>query len=154
MKAEMLSFFEPRYRYFAKWWIQLFAESEGKDGKGLYPVSAQCSEDLHSIGQFVQDGTHMIFETFLDVKNQDASYVLEKDQVDDRFDYLNGVDFWEINKGVLKQTGKPIPSVFHVSKYRSNRLMNTALDSYFISLNLPAIFPACFWELIPLISQE
>ena len=55
MKAEMLSFFEPRYRYFAKWWIQLFAESEGKDGKGLYPVSAQCSEDLHSIGQFVQD---------------------------------------------------------------------------------------------------
>ena len=106
MKAEMLSFFEPRYRYFAKWWIQLFAESEGKDGKGLYPVSAQCSEDLHSIGQFVQDGTHMIFETFLDVKNQDASYVLEKDQVDDRFDYLNGVDFWEINKKAFEATYK------------------------------------------------
>ena len=106
MKAEMLSFFEPRYRYFAKWWIQLFAESEGKDGKGLYPVSAQYSEDLHSIGQFVQDGTHMMFETFLDVKNQDASYVLEKDQVDDRFDYLNGVDFWEINKKAFEATYK------------------------------------------------
>ena len=91
----------------------------------------------------------MMFETFLDVKNQDASYVLEKDQVDDRFDYLNGVDFWEINKRHLKQPIKPIPSVFHVSKSRWNRLMNTALDSYFISLNLPAIFPACFWELIP-----
>ena len=59
-----------------------------------------------------------------------------------------------LTKRRLKQPIKPIPSVFHVSKSRSNRLMNTALDSYFISLNLPAIFPACFWELIPLISQE
>ena len=106
MKVEMLSFFEPRYRYFAKWWTQLFAESEGKDGKGLYPVSAQCSEDLHSVGQFVQDGTHMMFETFLDVKNQDSSYILKNDQVDDRFDYLDGMDFWEINKKAFEATYK------------------------------------------------
>ena len=106
MKMEMLTFFEPRYRFFAKWWIQLFAESEGKDGKGLYPVSAECSEDLHSVGQFIQDGTHMMLETFLEVKNQDASYILEKDQVDDRFDYLNGVDFWDINKKAFEATLK------------------------------------------------
>ena len=102
----MLSFFEPRYRFFAKWWIQLFAESEGKDGKGIYPVAAECSEDLHSIGQFVQDGSHIMAETFLEVKNRDASYVLEKDQVDDRFDYLNGVDFWEINRKAFEATLK------------------------------------------------
>lgn len=104
--TEMLSFFEPRYRYFSKWWIQLFAESEGKEGKGIYPVSAQCSEDLHSVGQFVQDGSHIIAETFLDIKNQDASYILEKDSVDDRFDYLNGVDLWEINKKAFEATYK------------------------------------------------
>ena len=106
IKIEMLSFFEPRYRFFAKWWIQLFAESEGKDGKGIYPVAAECSEDLHSIGQFVQDGSHIMAETFLEVKNRDASYVLEKDQVDDRFDYLNGVDFWEINRKAFEATLK------------------------------------------------
>ncbi len=104
IKMEMLSFFEPRYRFFAKWWIQLFAESEGKDGKGIYPVAAECSEDLHSVGQFVQDGSHVMAETFLEVRNQDAAYVLEKDQVDDRFDYLNGVDFWEINRKAFEAT--------------------------------------------------
>ncbi len=106
MKAEMLSFFEPRYRYFAKWWTQLFAESEGKCKKGLYPISSQCSEDLHSVGQFVQDGSPIMFETFLDVKNQDASYISEGDGVDDRFDYLDGVDFWEINKKAFEATYK------------------------------------------------
>ncbi|MCI8831936.1 MAG: glucose-6-phosphate isomerase [Lachnospiraceae bacterium] len=106
MKAEMLSFFEPRYNYFAKWWIQLFAESEGKEGKGIYPISAQYSEDLHSVGQFIQEGTPMIFETFLDIKNQDASYILEKDLADDRFDYLNGKDLWEINKKAFEATYK------------------------------------------------
>lgn len=106
MKIEMLSFFEPRYRYFAKWWTQLFAESEGKCKKGLYPVSAQCSEDLHSVGQFVQDGSPIIFETFLNVKNQDASCISEPDGVDDGFEYLNGMDFWEINKKAFEATYK------------------------------------------------
>lgn len=106
MKMEMLSFFEPRYRFFAKWWVQLFAESEGKDGKGMYPVAAECSEDLHSVGQFVQDGSHILLETFLDVAERDASWVLEDDGVDDRFGYLNGVDLWDINKTAFQATYK------------------------------------------------
>lgn len=103
-RIEMLSFFEPRFRYFAKWWTQLFAESEGKDGKGVYPVSAECSEDLHSVGQFVQDGSPVIYETFLDLKNQDSSCMLEAGTIDDGFGYLNGLDFWNINRTAMEAT--------------------------------------------------
>ena len=103
-RIEMLAAFESRFRYFAKWWIQLFAESEGKDGKGLYPVFAEYSEDLHSVGQFVQEGTPVIFETFLEIRNQDACCVLSTDHVDDRFGYLDGTDFWDINKSAYEAT--------------------------------------------------
>ncbi|MFI3168375.1 MAG: glucose-6-phosphate isomerase [Faecalibacterium sp.] len=97
-RMEMLSFFEPRLRYFSKWWTQLFAESEGKDGKGCYPIVGEYSEDLHSIGQFVQEGTPIIFETFLCVSERDVLFSPQADAVDDRFDYLNDKDFWQINK--------------------------------------------------------
>ncbi|MCI8980798.1 MAG: glucose-6-phosphate isomerase [Hungatella sp.] len=103
-RVEMLSFFEPRFRYFGKWWTQLLAESEGKDGKGAYPVTAECSEDLHSVGQFVQEGSPVIYETFLNVKERDFSYVLEADGVDDRFDYVNGRDLWDINQAAFGAT--------------------------------------------------
>ena len=72
-KAEMLSAFEPRLAWFFKWWEQLFAESEGKDGKGLLPVTGEYSEQLHSFGHFVQEGTHLMFETFLDVRTPGVS---------------------------------------------------------------------------------
>lgn len=102
--VELLSYFEPRYFRLAKWWKQLFGESEGKDDKGLLPMDTCYSEDLHSLGQFVQDGTPMLFETFLDVQKQDFSYVLHDDDVEDRFGYLNGKDFWDINKAAFKAT--------------------------------------------------
>lgn len=103
-KLEMLAFFEPQLHYFSKWWIQLFAESEGKEGKGLYPVAANYSEDLHSVGQYVQEGQPMIFETFLDVLEQNSTVILVKDDVDDRFDYLNNKNLWEINKAAFEAT--------------------------------------------------
>ena len=103
-RMEMLSFFEPRFFRFAKWWMQLFGESEGKNGKGLYPLFGNFSEDLHSIGQFIQDGTCVIFETFLDVSNSGASYVVHADDVDDRFDYLDGKDFDEVNRAAFDAT--------------------------------------------------
>lgn len=56
-RVEMLASFEPQLRWFYKWWIQLFAESEGKDNKGVFPVASEFSEDLHSVGQFIQDGS-------------------------------------------------------------------------------------------------
>ena len=103
-RMEMLSFFEPRLFRFAKWWMQLFGESEGKDNLGLYPLFGNFSEDLHSIGQFLQDGTPVIFETFLDVRHSGASLKLHGDDVDARFDYLDGKDFDEINRAAYEAT--------------------------------------------------
>lgn len=101
---EMMAFFEPQLHFFSKWWIQLFAESEGKDNKGIYPVAVNYSEDLHSVGQYVQDGQKILFETFIDIAEQNGSVILTKDNVDDRFDYLNGKDFWDINKAAFEAT--------------------------------------------------
>ena len=105
-RVELLSFFEPRFRWFSKWWEQLFAESEGKDGRGIFPAAAECSEELHSLGQFVQDGTHILFETFLDVLEPGAgdSLVLGGTDVADAFGYLDGKDFWDINKASFTAT--------------------------------------------------
>lgn len=97
-RIEMLSSFEPRYQYFNSWWTQLFAESEGKDNKGLYPVTAKYSEDLHSVGQFVQEGTPILFETFLNIQNQGPVTPVEADEVDDGFDYLNGSSLDQISR--------------------------------------------------------
>lgn len=101
---EMLAFFEPRLEYFSKWWIQLFAESEGKDGQGLYPVAASYSEDLHSIGQFVQDGKKMMFETFLNVEDPISHLDHYSDEVDDGFDYLDGKSLTQINTAAYEAT--------------------------------------------------
>ena len=102
--VEILVTYNPKLTYIAEWWKQLYGESEGKDDKGLLPMDTCYSEDLHSLGQFVQDGTPMLFETFLDVQKQDFSYVLHDDGVDDRFGYLDGKDFWEINKAAYRAT--------------------------------------------------
>ena len=75
-RVEMLSSFEPQLRWFYKWWVQLFAESEGKQGRGLYPTASEYSEDLHSVGQYVQDG----------------------------FEYLGAMDFAEINRVAFEAT--------------------------------------------------
>lgn len=96
---EMLVSFEPQYAYFAKWWVQLFGESEGKEKKGIFPTAAIYSEDLHSIGQYMQDGRRNLIETFVSVKNPKAKAVIEADpDFGDRFDYLDGMDFDQINK--------------------------------------------------------
>lgn len=60
-----------------------FAESEGKDNKGVFPVAGEFSEELHSVGQFIQDGSPIMFETFLDVKKQNASLIVEPDEKED-----------------------------------------------------------------------
>ena len=104
-RMEMLASFEPQLHWFYKWWIQLFAESEGKEDQGLYPISGEYSEELHSVGQFLQDGSPVIFETFLHVKDPQASMIVHPDGcVKDDFDYLNGKDFREINEAAYGAT--------------------------------------------------
>ena len=102
---EMLVSFEPQYAYLEKWWVQLFGESEGKDKKGSFPACAIYSEDLHSMGQFIQDGSRLMFETVLSVEDPGAEIILEKEDVDlDGLNYLAGksVDF--INKSAMNGT--------------------------------------------------
>lgn len=102
---EMLVSFEPQFAFFNKWWIQLFGESEGKEKKGIFPSGAIYSEDLHSMGQYMQDGRRNLIETFLTVEDPKASVIIESDRTfGDRFDYLDGMDFKEINRAAEKAT--------------------------------------------------
>lgn len=105
-RVELLGFFEPRFRWFSKWWEQLYGESEGKDGKGIFPAALECSEEMHSLGQYAQDGTHQLFETFIDLMEPGAgdSLVLGGTDVADAFGYLDGKDFWDINKASFNAT--------------------------------------------------
>ena len=103
--VEQLAAFEPQLAYFFKWWVQLFGESEGKDKKGIFPSAACYSEDLHSMGQYMQDGARILLETFLQVEQVDGSVVIAPDKAfGDRFDYLDGLDFATINKAAESAT--------------------------------------------------
>ena len=130
-RMEMLSFFEPRFFRFAKWWMQLFGESEGKEDKGLYPLFGNFSEDLHSIGQFLQEGTPVIFETFLEARHTGASLPLRGDEVDDRFDYLDGKDFDEINRIACQATVQAHAGRFPCLKVSVDAIDETAFGQLF-----------------------
>lgn len=87
--VEILVTYEPALRTFAEWWKQLFGESEGKDQKGLYPASVANTTDLHSMGQFIQEGSRNLFETVVRVENSDAAIYLPSDpQLEDGLEYL------------------------------------------------------------------
>lgn len=93
---EMLINYEPGLQYFSEWWKQLFGESEGKDQKGIFPASANFSTDLHSLGQYVQEGRRDLFETVIKVNKARHELIIEKEDNDlDGLNYLAGktVDF-------------------------------------------------------------
>jgi len=104
-KVEMLAGYEPSFRFFAEWWKQLYGESEGKDQKGIFPAAVDLTTDLHSMGQFIQDGARIMFETVLEVAESPAEIILKKEDVDtDGMNYLAGksVDF--VNKSAMNGT--------------------------------------------------
>lgn len=86
--VEMLISYDPSFTMMAEWWKQLYGESEGKDNKGIFPSSATFSTDLHSLGQFVQDGSRVMFETVVDIKKPKQDLFLEDDA-----DNLDGLNF-------------------------------------------------------------
>ncbi len=95
---EVLVSYEPSMIYFTEWWKQLFGESEGKEGKGLFPASLQFTADLHSMGQFLQEGTKSIFETVLSFKNIDGDVKIPFDSDNmDSLNYLEGKTLNDIN---------------------------------------------------------
>ncbi|AUJ25900.1 glucose-6-phosphate isomerase [Virgibacillus dokdonensis] len=103
--TELLINYEPSLQYFAEWWKQLFGESEGKDHKGLYPSSANFSTDLHSLGQYIQEGRRNIFETVLRVQEPKRQLTVESDPVDaDGLNYLAGKTIHEINDKAFQGT--------------------------------------------------
>ena len=102
---EVLANYEPSLHYISEWWKQLYGESEGKDQKGIYPASLDLTTDLHSLGQFIQDGARIMFETVLNVENVAEEIVLKEEPVDlDGLNYLAGetVDF--VNKNAMNGT--------------------------------------------------
>ena len=88
--TEIIVNYEPCLQYFGEWWKQLYGESEGKDQKGLYPSSVNFSTDLHSLGQYIQDGQRMLFETVINVENARKDVVLEEEVSD-----LDGLNYLE-----------------------------------------------------------
>ena len=106
-KIEVLSSFYQRLSIFAEWWKQLFGESEGKDGKGIFPTSLIYTTDLHSMGQLIQDGERNMFETFLLVKETGKGVIIPEDQEDlDNFNCVAGKDLDYVNRQAHKATAK------------------------------------------------
>ncbi len=96
---ELLVSYEPSFSQMAEWWKQLYGESEGKDGKGIFPCSAIFSMDLHSLGQFVQDGTRNLFETVVRFEKSQKSVKVGIDEENgDGLNFLAGMDLQEINE--------------------------------------------------------
>ncbi len=104
-KIELLVNFEPALHYISEWWKQLFGESEGKDGKALFPASVDFTTDLHSMGQLVQDGERTLIETFLIVKKGQHRVVIPHDDKNlDGLNYLEGKNLDEINFSAYQGT--------------------------------------------------
>lgn len=103
--VEILANYEPAVHYVSEWWKQLFGESEGKDNKGLFPASVDLTTDLHSMGQFIQDGSRIMFETVINIDTPREELTIGEEPVDlDGLNYLAGktVDF--VNKSAMNGT--------------------------------------------------
>ena len=103
--VEVVANYEPSMHYVSEWWKQLYGESEGKDQRGIFPAAVDLTTDLHSMGQFIQDGSRIMFETVMNVEESSAELILEEEDVDtDGMNYLAGktVDF--VNKSAMNGT--------------------------------------------------
>lgn len=102
---EILANYEPSMHYTAEWWKQLYGESEGKDGKGIFPASVEFSTDLHSLGQYIQDGRRILFETTINIENTAQEIKITRDYLDlDGLNYLAGETMHYINKKAFEGT--------------------------------------------------
>lgn len=104
-ETEILVNYEPKLSYFAEWWKQLYGESEGKDGKGIFPASVNFSTDLHSMGQYIQDGRRNLFETVLQVGRPNQDFEIPNDPADlDGLNFLAGKTLHEVNTNAFRGT--------------------------------------------------
>lgn len=121
--VEIMVDYEPKLHFVAEWWKQLYGESEGKGGKGIYPASVDFTTDLHSLGQFIQDGSRIMFETVITVDECDTSMIIESDPENlDQLNYLAGKEMDFVNKAAQEGTiqahtsGKTPNLILHMQK--------------------------------------
>ena len=103
--TEILAAYEPSFRFMSEWWKQLYGESEGKDGKGIFPASVDLTPDLHSMGQYIQDGRRMLQETVVFFDNSRTSITVPSDEENlDGLNYLAGREMSYINEKAMQAT--------------------------------------------------
>jgi len=118
--TEIMISYNPRLHYFAEWWKQLFGESEGKDGMGIFPAAVDFTTDLHSLGQYIQDGQRIMFETVLSIRNPRKKLTVPKEKEDaDQLNYLSGQRLSEVDHNaeagtILAHNDGNVP-VMHIS---------------------------------------
>lgn len=147
--VEALSYFEPRLCCFSDWWVQLFAESEGKESRGIFPTACKFTEDLHAVGQFIQEGTPIIFETFLLVENEESHLLIPESVIPDEFEYLLGKSMHELNKvaeyATIQSHSKRLPciciSIDKIDEYHLGGLFYFFAFSCYLSCLLLDIDP-------------
>ena len=102
---EILANYEPSLHYISEWWKQLYGESEGKDNKGIYPASVDLTTDLHSMGQFIQEGSRILYETVISIEEPLVNMLLEEEEKDtDGMNYLAGKSIDFVNKSAMNGT--------------------------------------------------
>ena len=132
-KIEILANFDPRLHFLAEWWKQLYGESEGKDGKGIFPASVDFTTDLHSMGQWIQDGERTIFETVITVGKQNSEVTIPTDDEDlDGLNYIAGK-----RVGYVNQMAQEGTKMAHIDGGVPN-----------MTINLPAISERFLGQLI------
>ena len=102
---EILVSYEPKMHYMIEWWKQLFGESEGKEGKGIYPTGAEFTTDLHSLGQYIQEGRRNLFETVINIKESESDMAIHQDEDNlDELNYLAEKSLDYVNKKAMEGT--------------------------------------------------
>ena len=130
---ELLATFEPRLHYLAEWWKQLYGESEGKNGMGIFPASVEFTTDLHSMGQYIQDGRRDIFETFINIAEPLADVRVPSDPDDaEGLNFLAGMSVDEVNRRAYQGTALA---------HRDGGVPN-------LTITLPALTPFSFGALL------
>ena len=118
--TEILVNYEPKMHYFTEWWKQLYGESEGKEQKGIFPAGVDFTTDLHSMGQYIQEGRRNLFETVISIENSSSDITINKDEDNlDGLNYLSGKTLEYVNKKAMEGTIKA-----HVSGDVPNIVIN------------------------------
>jgi glucose-6-phosphate isomerase len=147
---EILVGFTPKLHYLAEWWKQLYGESEGKENKGIFPASVDLTSDLHSLGQYIQEGQRILFETIISVKSTRGKVVIPKEADDsDQLNYLSGRRISEVNQNAETGTilahndgGVPVISITvpQIDEYYIGQLIYffeiaCAISGYILDVN-------------------